>query len=148
MPHTGVEPKPPWRAVPAPVRAAVEAALGARVRRATRAWGGYGPAPTFRLQLADGRRAFLKAVGPEDNPFARAAFVREERFYRELGDLIGPWAPALLDAFEGHGWQGLLLEDLGPKSAPPWPPALVRKVVHALAGFHRATLDVPLPNRV
>ena len=62
MSRTGVEAKIPWRQVPKAVRQQVEAALGARVVRAARIWGGYSPAPTFRLALADGRRAFFKAT--------------------------------------------------------------------------------------
>src|SRR5579884_3898996 len=94
MGHTGVEPKPPWRSVHPAVRHAAEDILGARVRRATRAWGGYGPTPTYRLRLADGRAAFFKAVDPGANDHMHAAFRQEERVYAELGPLIGPWAPA------------------------------------------------------
>jgi hypothetical protein len=127
------------------VRRAVREALGADVARAARVWGGYSPAPTFRLRLVDGRRAFVKAVGPADNDFAQAAFSREARFYAELSDLIAPWAPDLLGAFEHGGWRGLLLEDLGPKSVPPWSVAAARGIARAYAEFHLATADVALP---
>jgi fructosamine-3-kinase len=42
-------------------------------------------------------------------------------------------------------WHGLLLEDLGPKSVPPWTPALARHITQALAAFHRSTLGAQLP---
>jgi Phosphotransferase enzyme family len=145
MSRTGVEAKPPWSSVPRSVRRAAAEALGAEVRRALRVWGGYTPTPTYRLRLADGRGAFLKAVDPSSNDFARAAHAREERAYRELGDLIAPWAPAFYGAFQRAGWHVLLLEDLGPKSAPPWTPALARRVARAYGDFHRATLGLPLP---
>src|SRR4051794_34491324 len=100
MSRTGPEPKPPWQAVPASVRQSVEQTLGAPVQRAVRVWGGYGPTPTFRLRLADDRRAFLKGINPESNDFMRTAFGREVRVYRELGDIIANWAPALYGSFE------------------------------------------------
>jgi hypothetical protein len=146
MSRTGVEEKPAWRAVPRAVRRAVEDALGAPVARAARIWGGYGPTPTFRLRLADGRGAFLKGASPESSEFIRKALAREQRVYREIGHLIEPWIPRFYGAVEHDGWSALLLEDLGPKSAPPWTPALARAVTRAYADFHRATLGVALPD--
>ena len=145
MSRTGVEPKPTWATLPIEVRRATEVALGATVRRAARVWGGYTPTPTYRLSLADGRRAFFKAVGPADNEFARAAHLREERVYRELADVITPWAPSFHGAFHHDDWMAILLEDLGPKSAPPWTPGLARRVSRDLGAFHLSTLDRPLP---
>lgn len=145
MPHTGVEPKPAWQNVPREVRLAACTALGVPVQRATRAWGGYTPAPTYRLRLADGRRAFFKAVGPHDGASVRASFIREQRVYHELYEIITPWAPELYASFECDGWRVLLLEDLGPKSVPPWTPAATRAIFHACAGFHQAMQGLSLP---
>jgi hypothetical protein len=130
------------------VRHLVTQSLGAEVRRAQIAWGGYTPTPTYRLLLTDGRRAFFKAVSPGSNEFARAAHQREERVYRELGQLIGPWAPTFYGAFARDAWQVILLEDLGPKSAPPRSPALTRRVTRAYGDFHATTLGQPIPSWV
>lgn len=146
MSRTGVEPKPPWRAVPVAVRHAVEAMLGSQVRRGARVWGGYGPSPTYRLRLADGRGAFFKAVNPASNEFMHSAHAREERAYSELDQLIGPWAPTFYGAIHCAGWDVMLLEDLGPKSAPPWMPGLARRGAQALADFHTSTLGASLPD--
>jgi hypothetical protein len=146
MPRIGPEPKPEWSAVPDAVQQAAEDVLGARVRRAQRAYGGYGPTPTYRLRLSDGSGAFFKAVYSQSGEFALAAHRREERLYRELGPVIADWSPAFRGSFALEGWQVILLEDLGPKTAPPWTPALARKVAHALAAFHTATLGVDLPD--
>ena len=70
------------------MREAVEGLLGAPVARAARIWGGYGPTPTYRLRLGDGRRAFFKGASPDDSDFIRRALASEERVYREVGDLI------------------------------------------------------------
>lgn len=145
MPTGGVEAKPPWRAVPQEVRDAVDVALGSAVMRSQRVWGGYAPTPTFRLRLDNGRRAFFKAVGPDDNAFARAAFAREERVYDELPHIIAPWSPERYGAVHVGEWRGLLLEDLGPKSVPPWSPAQARGVARAYADFHAATVGRSLP---
>lgn len=146
MSRTGVEPKPTWKTVPASVRRAVEETLGGEVRRGMRVWGGYGPSPTYRLRLANERRAFFKAVNPDANEFMHTAHVREERVYRELGAVIGPWAPTLYGVIHCDGWDVLLLEDLGPKSAPPWSPTLARQVARSLGDFHQATLGMALPD--
>lgn len=145
MARTGIEEKPPWRTLPAPVRSCVEDVLGARVARASRVWGGYGPSPTFRLRLQDGRRAFFKGVSGASNDFQKSAHTREAHVYRELRDLISPWAPKLMGEFSLNDWQVLLLEDLGPKSAPPWSNNLAQKVAAGLAEFHASTLGSQLP---
>jgi hypothetical protein len=146
MSRTGVEAKLPWSEVPLSVRRATEEVLGATVQRAMRVWGGYTPTPTYRLRLTDSRRAFFKAISPTSNDFARAAHTREEHVYRTTSDLIAPWAPAFYGAFACDAWQVLLLEDLGPKSAPPWTRALTRYVARAYGDFHRATLGRILPS--
>lgn len=146
MSRTGVEPKPPWRVVPMAVREDVRVAMGSPVVQGRRVWGGYGPTPTYRLALADGRRVFFKGINSGSNDFSRAALAREERVYRELSGVIGPWSPRCYAAFQRDDWRVLLLEDVGPKSAPPWTPRLTRGVARAFAGFHAATLgaeDLP-----
>ena len=145
MSRTGVEEKPPWQSVPQGVRDAVDSRLGSPVSRASRVWGGYAPTPTYRLRLTDGRRAFFKAINPDSNPFMAAAFANERRFYGELAPQIPDWCPALLGSFSTDGWSVLLLEDLGPKSAPPWNDAIARRMMSGLAGFHLSTRGLALP---
>ena len=136
MSRSGVEDKIPWRRVPMTVRGQVAQVLGAPVVRAARIWGGYSPTPTFRLALQDGRRAFFKATYGETNKFATQALHAERRVYRELGELLAGWIPAYYATIEHEDWHVLLLEDLGPKSAPPWTPALARGACYGLATFH------------
>jgi Ser/Thr protein kinase RdoA (MazF antagonist) len=131
--------------MPRELRDAVARTLGARVVRAARVWGGYSPSPTFRLLLADGRRAFVKATGPEDNAFAQAAFARETRIYEQLGDVIAPWAPLLYGSVTCGEWWALVLEDLGAPSVPPWRRDDARAIARAYAEFHQATLGASLP---
>lgn len=146
MPRQGAEAKPPWSQVPPPLRRQVEEIAGAAVARGARVWGGYGPAPTFRLRLADGRGLFFKGIHQATGSFAREAFSREERVYHDLSELITPWAPRLYGVVAHQDWRALLLEDLGPKSAPPWTPALARAAARGLADFHASTLGRRLPD--
>lgn len=148
MSRTGIEAKPTWQSLPIEVRAQVAQALGSDVVRAARVWGGYSPSPTFRLKLGNGQRAFFKASDPGASDFLRQVIEMEERVYTELGALISLWAPGLLGVVHAAGWRALLLEDVGPKSAPPWTPALTRQVMRGFAEYHAATLDAILPDWV
>ncbi|HZC04892.1 MAG TPA: hypothetical protein VE338_04565 [Ktedonobacterales bacterium] len=145
MSRSGVEDKPTWRSLPPEVRRRVAGELGAEVARAARIWGGYGPSPTFRLTLANGQRAFFKGCGPGASAFLHDVMQTEERVYTELERYISPWAPRLLGAIHEGGWHALLLEDVGPKTAPPWSPTLAQRVMRAYAGFHQASLGADLP---
>ena len=145
MSRQGIEAKLPWSQVPLPMRRRVEEIAGARVMRGARVWGGYGPTPTYRLRLADGRGLFLKGINQDSHPFASAAFEREERVYRELSGLVAPWAPSCYGAITHEDWRALLLEDVGPKSAPPWTPTLARNAARDFAAFHASTLGRDLP---
>src|SRR5579859_3367613 len=139
------EEKLPWRLVPAAIRQHVEEILGSSVARGTRVWGGYGPTPTYRLVLADGKRAFFKGTNQDCTEFARAAIEREERVYRELSQWISPWSPRFYDTFHYEDWHILLLDDVGPKSVPPWTPQKGREVTTSIAAFHQSTLGQQLP---
>jgi len=70
---------------------------------------------------------------------------KEERVYRRLGTLISRWAPRFLGSFQRDGWCVLLLEDLGPRTMPPWTQAKARRAARSYARFHRTTLGRPLP---
>lgn len=145
MSRTGVEAKLPWRRVPKAVRQQVESALGAPVRRASRIWGGYAPTPTYRLTLEDGRHAFFKGTYQASNKFAKNALLHEERVYRELGVVLARWMPQWYATLHHEDWHGLLLEDLGPKSVPPWTPGKARAITHALAAVHHSSFGSQTP---
>ncbi|MGH2478776.1 MAG: phosphotransferase [Ktedonobacteraceae bacterium] len=145
MSRTGVEAKIPWQQVPRVVRQQVDLALGASVTRATRIWGGYAPTPTYRLLLADGRRAFFKGTCRDSNAFMKRALLLEERVYRDLADVLSTWIPQLYATFRYDDWHALILEDLGPQSVPPWTAEKTRAITHALAAFHQSSLGAQPP---
>ena len=113
--------------------------------RAARVYGGYAPSATFRMVLADGRRAFFKGVNASSNVYMRGALPREERVYRDLGPFIRPWAPAFLGSIKRLDWHVLLLEDVGPQTMPPWSPAKARRSARSFAIFHASTHGQTLP---
>jgi hypothetical protein len=148
MSRRGVEAKPPWDKVPRPVRVEAERVLGARIARASRIYGGVAASATFRLTLADGRRAFFKGIWQASNDFMHRALVQEERVYRELTDAISPWAPAFLGSIRVDDWHALLLEDLGPADVPPWTARAVRDAAREFAAFHSKNEGRPFPQWV
>lgn len=141
------EEKPPWSAVPAAVRAETERRLRSRVVRATRAYGGYAASATFRLVLANGKRAFFKAGYPPP-PGSAAIFPidREEKRYLTLAPFMGRWAPRFYDSFRLEDWHVLLMEDLGPATIPPWTADKARRAARSYAKFHCSTLGARLPS--
>jgi hypothetical protein len=142
----GAEPKPPWSAVPQDVKDEVAKILRSPVVRAERVYGGYAPSATFRLKLANGKRAFFKASYPAPKGSGVRWFMdHEAKNYRSLECFIRPWAPKFFGSFGYGGWHILLLEDLGPRSVPPWTPTKARNAARSYARFHRKTLGKRLP---
>src|SRR5213594_1368801 len=140
------EDKPAWSQVPPAVRAETERRLGSRVMRATRAYGGYAASATFRLSLANGRRAFFKGAYPPP-PGSAAIFPvqSEERNYRLVAPFAGRNIPRQYGSFRLDRWHVLLMEDLGPATMPPWTREKARLASRSYARFHRRTLGVSLP---
>ena len=132
--------------MPPDVRREAERHLGGRVARATRAYGGYAASATFRLVLANGRRAFFKAGYPPP-PGSAAVFPvdREAKRYAALAPLVGRWMPRYFGDYRTAEWHVLLMEDLGPARIPPWSAAVARAATRSYARFHSATLGARLP---
>jgi hypothetical protein len=140
------EAKPMWSAVPRAVRDRVDEILGARVVRARRAFGGYGPSATFALTLADDRRAFFKGVYPlPEGSAVRWSLDEEETVYAELGELIAPWAPDYYGSLRIDGWHALVMEAVAGGRVPPWTESQARRAARSYADFHEHTLGKHLP---
>ncbi|MFG1941745.1 phosphotransferase family protein [Nonomuraea sp. NPDC048826] len=116
-PATGV--RVPWPDVHPRVRAAVEEFLGGHVIEAVTQDGGFSPAAAVRLRTGGGRRAFVKAVGPEPNADAVRIYRAEAAIAAVLPATVP--APRLLTTFELDGWVALVFEDIeGRHPATPW----------------------------
>ena len=82
----------PWHEVHPAARAAVEELLGGPVAEAVTQPGGFSPRAAVRLRAADGRRLFVKAVGPEPNPDS-AGIYRAEAEDRRRASRLRPGSP-------------------------------------------------------
>jgi aminoglycoside phosphotransferase len=118
--------------VPARVRQAIEEILGAPVVAAHSQPGGFSPGLAARLVLADGRRAFAKAVGAQRNPDAPVFHRREVEVLAALPRDLP--VPRLLGSHDDGDWVALVVEDVeGEAPAEPWRPAELARVVEAMA---------------
>jgi aminoglycoside phosphotransferase (APT) family kinase protein len=97
-----------------------------------------------RLRLADGRRAFVKAVGPEPNPDSADIHRSEARTMAAL-PRSAP-APRLLWSLDRHGWVALAFEDVdGVHPALPWRPDELRRVLAMVADLALTPAPPGLP---
>ena len=78
VPHRGTAQRPPWHALPDAVRAAVESHAGASVVSARSQDGGFTEGFASRLELADGRRVFVKAASAARGEHAHHAYGYSE----------------------------------------------------------------------
>ncbi|HEU5417450.1 MAG TPA: phosphotransferase [Streptosporangiaceae bacterium] len=133
----------PWEQVPDWLRAEIAGRLGGQVVSAATQPGGFSPGAAVRVQLSDGRRAFVKAVGAELNPDSPGIYRAEARFAAALP--AGVPAPGYLGCVDSRGWVALLFEDVeGVMPAQPWRRAQLDQVLAAMAGLARALTPAPV----
>ncbi|MFD4633208.1 phosphotransferase family protein [Streptomyces sp. NPDC058284] len=143
-PATGV--RTLWQQLPAHVRAELEDALGAAVVDAVTQHGGFSPGVAARVRLADGRRAFVKAVSAEANPGSPRMHRAEARNAAALPDSVP--APRLLASCDDGTWVALAFEDVdGRQPEVPWRAGEFGRVLEAVDALARvpvpASMDVP-----
>ncbi|MEU8246989.1 aminoglycoside phosphotransferase family protein [Nonomuraea sp. NPDC048916] len=140
-PASGV--RVPWSEVHPAVREAVGEFLGGSVAEAVTQTSGFSPAAAVRLRTAGGRRAFVKAVGPEPN----ADSVRIYRSEAEIAAALPASVPAprLLTSFEIEGWVTLVFEDIdGHHPAMPWRRDELDRVLGAVERMSAALTPAPI----
>ena len=138
-----------WDQAPAHVRASVEDWLGVQAVEAQSQSGGFSPGVAARLVLADGRRAFVKAVGPELNPDSPGMHRREAQIVAAL-PAHAP-VPGLLWWTEDArtGWVTLLFEDVvGTNPAQPWRADELGRVVASLVAMSTALTPSPVGHAI
>ncbi|MFD3525718.1 aminoglycoside phosphotransferase family protein [Streptomyces sp. NPDC058653] len=132
----------PWHALPSPVRAGIEGVLGGRVVAARSQPGGFSDGLAARLELADGRRAFAKAVDTVAAPGV-AAFHRREVAVNEVLPYGAP-VPELLGAYDDQGWVALVFEDVeGALPVQPWREEELERVLDALTDLAERLTPAP-----
>jgi hypothetical protein len=134
-----------WAAVPAQLRALAERQLGSAVVSAVSQPTGFSPGVAARLLLADGRRVFAKAAGPEPNPGVPAIHRREAQVVAALPEAAP--VPRLLWSHEDveTGWVVLLFEEVaGQAPAQPWLADELGRVLAAIVELGEALTPAPL----
>jgi aminoglycoside phosphotransferase (APT) family kinase protein len=135
----------PWSRLPARIRTEVERRLGAPVVAALTQAGGFSPGVAARLELADGSRAFVKAVSPVPNAVAPTIHRREARIVAAI-PRSAP-VPRLLWMLDDDpdGWVVLAFEDVeGRQPAVPWVDAELDDVLEALEALAADLTPSPL----
>ncbi|MFF4160124.1 phosphotransferase [Streptomyces sp. NPDC001678] len=139
-PASGV--RRPWADLPSAVRRALEDVLGGRVVEAHSQSGGFSPGVAARVRLADGRRAFVKAVSAETNAHSPRLHRAEARNTAAMPP--GAPTPRLLGTYDDGTWVALLLEDIaGRQPRVPWLPAELDRVLTAVDALSRAMTPAP-----
>lgn len=96
--------------MPLSIRAWAIEVLGSPIVETREMTGGMSPGCATRIRCADGRRAFVKAVGTPLNPDTPTMFRREAAVLGLLGQ--HPLWAGLLASYDDGEWVGLLLEDV------------------------------------
>jgi aminoglycoside phosphotransferase (APT) family kinase protein len=133
----------PWAELPASVRGAIEGRLGAQVVAAHSQAGGFSPGLAARLELADGTRAFVKAVCSAPNVDSPRMYRREARVAAALpGDVP---APALRWSSDDGDWVVLAFDDVDGRSPElPWHAGELARVLSAIGELARRLTPSPL----
>ena len=125
------------------MRAAVESWLGGRVVSAVSSSRGFSPGVAARLTASNGRRVFVKAVGPEPNLDSPAMHRREAEVVAALPPSVP--APRLLWSHDEDGWIVLGFEYVeGRTPADPWRPDELDRVLDALTDLSEVLTPSPL----
>jgi hypothetical protein len=133
-----------WDQLPLTIRHTLETRLGSAVTQSTTQPGGFSPGVAARLRLADGRRAFVKAVSVDANPHAPGMHRREARIAAALPPLVP--APRLLDSYDDGEWIALLFDDVdGRPPLIPWRDDELDRVLNAITPLSSALTPAPLP---
>ena len=138
-----------WWDMPRRVRSEIERWLGGVVVGAVTQPTGFSPGVAARLTVDEGRRVFIKAVGPEPNADAPGIHRREIEIVNALPGAAP--VPRLLWSYdEGEGgWVVLVFEDVdGRHPIQPWAIDELDRVVAAMEDLSLLLTPSPLPAAV
>ncbi len=134
-----------WPDLPGEVRADITALLGAHVVAAETQAHGFSPGVAARVRLADGRRAFVKAVSASSNPESPAMHRTEARLTGAFP--AGVPVPRLLGTHDDGEWVALAYEDVeGRHPSTPWRIDELEHVMASLVRLHETLTPCPVPD--
>lgn len=125
-------PRPAWPQLPEALRTELESALGAAVVASASRRGGWSPGSADVVELADGRRAFVKTADARVNERTVAMHRREAAVLRLLDGGVAPTPLAVVDRVP---WFALAVDAIDGRHPDPGDPAdtaAVLDAVHAL----------------
>jgi hypothetical protein len=132
-----------WDGLPVRVQVEVERIAGGPVVAAHNCPGGFSPGLASRLILADGRRAFVKAMDVEAWPDEATPHRVEATISAALPESVP--APRLLGTFDDGQWVVLAFEDIdGAEPRQPWNSTDLRRVMAALDQMTHALTPSPI----
>ena len=136
--------RPRWHELPATAHTHIERLLGGTVIAAQNCPGGFSPGFASRLRLADGRRAFVKAMDADAWPDEAVTHRTEAAITAVLPATVP--APRFLGAFDDGHWVVLAFEDIdGGEPPQPWNPTDLDRVVAAVRQLAPAVTPSPIP---
>jgi hypothetical protein len=132
-----------WAQLPTEVTTAIGDMLGSEIVAARSQPGGFSEGLAARVRLADGRRAFVKAVSALTAP-AAAGFHRREMTIAAA--LAGTGlVPRLLDGYDDGAWVALAFEEIpGRLPTQPWLPDELDRVLDAVTALAAALTPAPV----
>jgi hypothetical protein len=132
-----------WTDLPGEVREPIQRILGSPVAEAHSQDGGFSPGTADRVILADGRRAFVKAVSRAQNDRS-VELARREAAVAAALPASAP-VPRLLGSHDDGYWVVMIFEDIeGRHPRTPWVPAELAATVTALRELALAATPAPL----
>ncbi len=132
----------PYAEMPLAVKAFVEAELGDTVVEVVPRTGGMSPAVAASVRAADGRTAFVKAVGTAVHPDTPGHFRHEVEVLQVLPP--APYRAGLKAAYDDGDWVALLLDDVDGRH-PEWDDPVDRAAVLDAVHQQSRELTPPLP---
>ena len=120
-----------WSDLPADVQRGIEGVLGCRVIAAESQAGGLSPGTADRVRTETGRRAFVKAVSPDQNP-------ESPDLLRRGADTTTPCRGAPcnrpIGRYDDGDWIGVAMEEMDGRCPPvPWSDEHVHAAMDTLA---------------
>ncbi len=135
--------RPSWAELPARTRHQIEELAAGRVVVATNCRGGFSPGFASRLTLADGRRAFVKAMDASEWPH-QASFHRAEAAVAAALPPAVP-APHFLGSHDDGHWVVLAFECVdGAEPTRPWRAGELARVLAGIGTLAAATTPSPV----
>jgi aminoglycoside phosphotransferase (APT) family kinase protein len=123
-----------WTDLPADVRRGIENVLGGAVVAAESQAGGFSPGTADRVRTDTGRRAFVKAVSPDQNPDSPDLLRQEADYLDALAR--SPRVPRPIGRYDDGRWIALVMEEIDGACPPvPWSDENVDGAMTSLAAL-------------